>query len=56
MINVPAMAVVAAISALLVVGVRESARINNVIVTIKLVIIVLFIVAAARIRQHRNIG
>ena len=47
LINVPAMAVVAAISALLVVGVHESARINSVIVAIKLVIIVVFIVAAA---------
>jgi basic amino acid/polyamine antiporter, APA family len=44
--NVPAMAVIAAISMLLVVGVHESARINNVIVAIKLVIIVVFIAAA----------
>ena len=41
------MVVVAGISALLVVGVRESARANNVIVAIKLVVIVVFIVAAA---------
>ncbi len=47
LINVPAMVVVAAISALLVVGVRESARVNSVIVVIKLIIIVVFIVAAA---------
>jgi basic amino acid/polyamine antiporter, APA family len=47
LINVPAMAVIAAVSALLVVGVHESARANNVIVGIKLVIIVVFIVAAA---------
>jgi APA family basic amino acid/polyamine antiporter len=45
-INVPAMAVIAAIAALLVVGVRESARINSVIVVIKLIIVVLFIAAA----------
>jgi APA family basic amino acid/polyamine antiporter len=45
--NLPAVVVVAAISALLVVGIRESARVNNVIVAIKLIIIVLFIVAAA---------
>jgi APA family basic amino acid/polyamine antiporter len=46
-INVPAMLVVAAISVLLVVGMRESARANAVLVAIKLVIIVVFIVAAA---------
>jgi basic amino acid/polyamine antiporter, APA family len=47
LINVPAMAVVVASTALLVLGIRESARVNNVIVAIKLVIILAFIVAAA---------
>ncbi len=47
LVNMPAMAVIAGISALLVVGVRESAQTNNFIVAIKLVIIVLFIAAAA---------
>jgi len=47
LINVPAMAVIAAITALLVVGVHESARVNNIIVAIKLVIVLLFIGAAA---------
>jgi basic amino acid/polyamine antiporter, APA family len=46
LLNVPAMAVVAAVTALLVVGVHESARANNVIVAIKLVIILVFIAAA----------
>ena len=46
-INAPAMLVVAAISLLLVVGMRESARANAVLVAIKLVIIVVFIAAAA---------
>jgi APA family basic amino acid/polyamine antiporter len=46
-INVPAMLVIAAVSALLVVGVQDSARVNSVIVAIKLVIILVFIVAAA---------
>jgi len=45
--NLPAVLVIAAISALLVVGIRESARVNNVIVAIKLVIILVFIAAAA---------
>jgi basic amino acid/polyamine antiporter, APA family len=47
LINLPAMVVSAALTALLVVGVHESARVNNVIVAIKLVIILTFIVAAA---------
>ena len=47
LINVPAMAIIVGISALLVVGIHESARANNVIVAIKLVIIVVFIAAAA---------
>ena len=47
-INVPAMLVVVAVSALLVIGVRESARANNVIVVIKLAIIVVFVVATAK--------
>ena len=47
-LNVPAMAVIIAITALLVIGVRESARVNNVIVVIKLAIILLFVIVAAR--------
>src|SRR5579862_8220735 len=39
LINLPAMAIIVGISALLVVGVRESARTNDVIVAVKLVII-----------------
>jgi basic amino acid/polyamine antiporter, APA family len=46
LVNVPAMAVIAGITTLLVVGVHESARFNNVIVAIKLAIILLFIAAA----------
>ncbi len=46
-VNLPAMIVVVAVTALLMIGVRESARVNNVIVATKLVIIVLFIALAA---------
>lgn len=46
-INVPAMVVIALISTLLVLGIRESAQFNNVIVAIKLAVIALFLVAAA---------
>jgi APA family basic amino acid/polyamine antiporter len=43
LLNVPAMLVIVAICALLVIGIRESARVNNVIVLVKVSIVVLFI-------------
>ena len=46
-LNVPAMLIIAAVSTLLVIGIRESARANNVIVAVKLAIIVIFIAVAA---------
>ncbi len=46
-INAPAMLVVVGVTALVLIGIHESARVNNVIVAIKLVIVLLFIVAAA---------
>src|ERR1700719_181548 len=46
-LNVPAMLVVVGVTALVVIGIHESARVNNVIVAIKLTIVLLFIVAAA---------
>src|SRR5205814_4304652 len=45
LINVPAFLIVAAITWLLLLGVRESATVNNVMVTIKLLVLGLFIVA-----------
>jgi APA family basic amino acid/polyamine antiporter len=45
LINIPAIFIVLLISALLVIGVRESARFNAVMVTVKLVAIVFFIIA-----------
>jgi APA family basic amino acid/polyamine antiporter len=44
-LNLPAMFIVAVISTLLVIGIRESAKTNNIIVLIKLGIVVLFIIA-----------
>jgi APA family basic amino acid/polyamine antiporter len=44
-INIPAMIVTAIASALLVIGIHESARVNNIIVVIKLAIVGIFIVA-----------
>ncbi len=46
-LNMPAMAIIVVISALLVIGIRESARFNVVIVVIKLAVIAVFLVCAA---------
>ena len=46
-LNIPAALVVAVVTSLLVVGIRETARFNNWIVAIKLVVIALFIICAA---------
>lgn len=43
MVNLPAMFIVAVMTALLVVGIRESANFNNIIVIIKVAIILMFI-------------
>jgi APA family basic amino acid/polyamine antiporter len=45
-LNVPAAIVIVVITALLVAGIRETARFNNFIVAVKLVVIALFIVCA----------
>jgi APA family basic amino acid/polyamine antiporter len=42
-INFPAVFIIVLISALLVVGIKESARLNNVIVVIKVIVVLLFI-------------
>ena len=49
--NLPAVLIIALVTTLLVVGIKESASVNNVIVVIKLAVVVLFIVLAA---QHVN--
>src|SRR5258708_16264713 len=46
-VNVPAIFIVALMSLVLVVGIRESARVNNYIVALKLAVIALVIVAGA---------
>jgi basic amino acid/polyamine antiporter, APA family len=53
-INLPAMAIIAAITTLLVIGIQESARFNNVIVVIKLAVIVIFIACAAPMVSTHN--
>ena len=51
LINVPAFAIVALITWLLLLGVRESARANNIMVAIKLMVLALFIIMGT---QHIN--
>ena len=54
-VNLPAILIVLAISCLLVIGVRESARFNAVIVAIKLVAILFFIVVGVGLREAREL-
>ena len=54
LVNVPAFAIVALITWLLLLGVRESATANNVMVTIKLLVLGLFIVAGLTHIQPAN--
>jgi basic amino acid/polyamine antiporter, APA family len=44
-VNIPAVLVILAVSALLAIGIRESARVNNLIVVLKVAIVLLFIFA-----------
>jgi APA family basic amino acid/polyamine antiporter len=46
-LNLPAVFIIAVVTTLLVVGIKESASVNNVIVFIKLAVVLLFIVMAA---------
>jgi APA family basic amino acid/polyamine antiporter len=55
-LNVPAMLIVAMITALLVVGIQESARVNNVIVAIKVAIVILFILIGLPLLSTDNWG
>jgi basic amino acid/polyamine antiporter, APA family len=52
--NVPAALVIVLISGLLVVGIHESARVNNIIVAIKVAIILIFIAAGVWFISTRN--
>jgi APA family basic amino acid/polyamine antiporter len=54
--NAPAMVIVALVTALLVVGVQESAKVNNVIVVLKVSIIVLLIVLGLPMVNTENWG
>jgi APA family basic amino acid/polyamine antiporter len=53
-VNIPAAAVIVVITILLVIGISESARVNNVIVAVKLAVILLFLIFAAPAFSHAN--
>ena len=53
LVNIPAFVIVALITWLLVLGVRESARANNIMVAIKLAVLSLFVIVGA---QHINMN
>jgi APA family basic amino acid/polyamine antiporter len=53
-LNVPAVLIVLAVTAVLVRGIKESARINTVIVFIKVIVVLLFIAFAARFVNPAN--
>ncbi|MGE0353356.1 MAG: amino acid permease [Gemmatimonadales bacterium] len=44
--NIPAVVIIAIVTTLLVIGIRESASVNNVIVFIKLAVVIIFIIGA----------
>jgi APA family basic amino acid/polyamine antiporter len=54
LVNVPAFVIVGLITWLLVLGVRESARVNNVMVAIKLAVLALFVIIGAQHIDTRN--
>jgi APA family basic amino acid/polyamine antiporter len=53
-LNVPAMIIVAIITVLLVIGIRESARFNNAVVVLKLAVILTFIAAGLAFINREN--
>jgi APA family basic amino acid/polyamine antiporter len=52
--NLPAVLIIVSITTLLVVGIKESANFNNVMVVVKLAVILLFIVVAAKAIKAAN--
>jgi basic amino acid/polyamine antiporter, APA family len=53
-LNIPAMLIVGVITILLVIGIKESANFNNVIVALKLAVILTFIAVGAAYINHAN--
>jgi APA family basic amino acid/polyamine antiporter len=56
LVNIPAMVIVALVTALLVIGIKESASVNDVIVLIKVAIVVTFIIVGLPMVTSANWG
>jgi APA family basic amino acid/polyamine antiporter len=54
LINIPAMLIIIGLSTLLMVGIKESATVNSVIVVIKLAVVLTFIAIGSRFIHHEN--
>src|SRR6058998_3558852 len=54
MFNLPAVIIIAIITTLLVIGIKESANVNNVIVFVKVAVVLLFIIGAAHAVNPAN--
>ena len=52
--NLPAVIIIAIVTTLLVIGIKESANVNNVIVFVKVAVVLLFIIAAAHAINPAN--
>lgn len=53
-INIPAMAIIAVLTILLVIGIKESAAFNNVIVAVKLLVVLAFVAVGVGYINHAN--
>jgi APA family basic amino acid/polyamine antiporter len=53
-LNLPAVFIVLAVTAILVVGIKESARFNGIIVLVKVAVVLMFVVAAAPYVRREN--
>jgi APA family basic amino acid/polyamine antiporter len=53
-INLPAVFIVLGVTTILVVGIKESARFNGIIVLVKVAVVLMFIAAAAPFIRHEN--
>jgi APA family basic amino acid/polyamine antiporter len=53
-VNLPAIFIVLVVTGILVLGIKESARFNGIIVVVKVAVVLMFIVAAAPFVRHAN--
>ena len=56
LVNLPAVFIVAALTIMLIMGTKESARLNNIMVAVKLVVVVAFIASRRGLREVRQLA